>query len=240
MKWLVAVSFSLIFHPFLKLEMSTMPFKPLQFTPLQDDEMIQRSLTFREQLATRRSVRHFSTKEVPMEVISNVVMTASSAPSGANKEPWTFVIVKDSKIKRDIRIAAEKEEKAFYDHRAPDEWLADLEPLGTDWHKPFLEDAPFLIVVFKKIYGMEDDLQFKHYYVNESVGIASGFLLAAVHQAGLMALTHTPSPMGFLSKILKRPENERAFLLIPVGYPAEDAEVPVLTKKTFEEVAEVF
>jgi nitroreductase len=240
MKWLVAVSFPLIFHPFLKLEMSTMPFKPLQFTPLQDDEMIQRSLTFREQLATRRSVRHFSTKEVPMEVISNVVMTASSAPSGANKEPWTFVIVKDSKIKRDIRYAAEKEEKAFYDHRAPDEWLADLEPLGTDWNKPFLEDAPFLIVVFKKIYGMEDDLQFKHYYVNESVGIASGFLLAAVHQAGLVALTHTPSPMGFLANILKRPDNERAFLLIPVGYPAEDAEVPVLTKKTFEEVAEVF
>ena len=217
-----------------------MPFKLLQFTPLQDDEMIQRSLTFREQLATRRSVRHFSTKEVPMEVISNVVMTASSAPSGANKEPWTFVIVKDSKIKRDIRIAAEKEEKAFYDHRAPEEWLADLEPLGTDWNKPFLEDAPFLIVVFKKIYGMEDDLQFKHYYVNESVGIASGFLLAAVHQAGLVALTHTPSPMGFLANILKRPDNERAFLLIPVGYPAEDAEVPVLTKKTFEEVAEVF
>ena len=217
-----------------------MPFKPLQFTPLPDDEMIQRSLTFREQLATRRSVRHFSTKEVPMEVINNVVMTASSAPSGANKEPWTFVIVKDPIIKHDIRIAAEKEEKSFYDHRAPDEWLADLEPLGTDWNKPFLEDAPFLIVVFKKIYGMEDDLQFKHYYVNESVGIASGFLLAAVHQAGLVALTHTPSPMGFLANILKRPDNERAFLLIPVGYPAEDAEVPVLTKKTFEEVAEVF
>ena len=217
-----------------------MPFKPLQFTPLPDNEMIQRSSTFREQLSTRRSVRHFSTKEVPMEVINNLVMTASSAPSGANKEPWTFVIVKDSKIKRDIRIAAEKEEKAFYDHRAPDEWLADLEPLGTDWNKPFIEDAPFLIVVFKKIYGMEDDLQFKHYYVNESVGIASGFLLAAVHQAGLVALTHTPSPMGFLANILKRPDNERAFLLIPVGYPAEDAEVPVLTKKTFEEVAEVF
>ena len=217
-----------------------MSFKPLQFKPLPEDELITRSATFREQLATRRSIRHFSTKEVPMEVINNVVMTASSAPSGANKEPWTFVIVKDPKIKRDIRIAAEKEEKAFYDHRAPDEWLADLEPLGTDWHKPFLEDAPFLIVVFKKIYGMEDDLQFKHYYVNESVGIASGFLLAAVHQAGLVALTHTPSPMGFLSKILKRPGNERAFLLIPVGYPSEDAEVPVLTKKTFEEVAEVF
>jgi len=173
-------------------------------------------------------------------VIENVIMTASSAPSGANQQPWTFVVVKDPKIKGEIRVAAEKEEKAFYEHRATDEWLADLEPLGTGWQKPFLEDAPFLIVVFKKIYGMDGDQQFKHYYVNESVGIASGFLLTAIHQAGLVALTHTPSPMGFLGKILNRPDNEKAFLLVPVGYPAEDAEVPVLTKKTFEEVTEIF
>ncbi|MDP6578715.1 MAG: nitroreductase family protein [Candidatus Marinimicrobia bacterium] len=217
-----------------------MSFKPLKFKSLPEDELITRSATFREQLATRRSIRHFSTREVPMEVIENVIMTASSAPSGANQQPWTFVVVKDPKIKGEIRVAAEKEEKAFYDHRATDEWLADLEPLGTGWQKPFLEDAPFLIVVFKKIYGMDGDQQFKHYYVNESVGIASGFLLTAIHQTGLVALTHTPSPMGFLAKILNRPENEKAFLLVPVGYPAEDAEVPVLTKKIFEEVTEVF
>jgi nitroreductase len=217
-----------------------MSFKPLQFKPLPEDELITRSATFREQLATRRSIRHFSTREVPMKLIENVIMTASSAPSGANQQPWTFVVVKDPKIKGEIRVAAEKEEKAFYEHRATDEWLADLEPLGTGWQKPFLEDAPFLIVVFKKIYGMDGDQQFKHYYVNESVGIASGFLLTAIHQAGLVALTHTPSPMGFLGKILNRPDNEKAFLLVPVGYPAEDAEVPVLTKKTFEEVTEIF
>ncbi len=217
-----------------------MSFKPLQFKPLPEDELITRSATFREQLATRRSIRHFSTREVPMKLIENVIMTASSAPSGANQQPWTFVVVKDPKIKGEIRVAAEKEEKAFYEHRATDEWLADLEPLGTGWQKPFLEDAPFLIVVFKKIYGMDGDQQFKHYYVNESVGIASGFLLTAIHQAGLVALTHTPSPMGFLGKILNRPENEKAFLLVPVGYPAEDAEVPDLAKKTFEKVAEVF
>ncbi len=217
-----------------------MSFKPLQFKRLPEDELITRSATFREQLATRRSIRHFSTREVPMKLIENVIMTASSAPSGANQQPWTFVVVKDPKIKGEIRVAAEKEEKAFYEHRATDEWLADLEPLGTGWQKPFLEDAPFLIVVFKKIYGMDGDQQFKHYYVNESVGIASGFLLTAIHQAGLVALTHTPSPMGFLGKILNRPDNEKAFLLVPVGYPAEDAEVPVLTKKTFEEVTEIF
>ncbi|MDP6297610.1 MAG: nitroreductase family protein, partial [Candidatus Marinimicrobia bacterium] len=165
-----------------------MSFKPLQFKPLPEDELITRSATFREQLATRRSIRHFSTREVPMEVIENVIMTASSAPSGANQQPWTFVVVKDPKVKGEIRVAAEKEEKAFYEHRATDEWLADLEPLGTGWQKPFLEDAPFLIVVFKKIYGMDGDQQFKHYYVNESVGIASGFLLTAIHQAGLVAL----------------------------------------------------
>ena len=217
-----------------------MLFKSLEFEPLPGYELINRSSTFRQQLATRRSVRHFSTREVPMEVIENVIMTASSAPSGANQQPWKFVVVRDPKVKREIRAAAEKEEKSFYKHRAPDEWLAKLAPLGTDWRKPFLEDAPFLIIVFKKIYGMNKEQQIKHYYVNESVGIAVGFLLTAIHQTGLVALTHTPSPMGFLAEILNRPENEKAFLVVPVGYPVEDVEVPVLTKKTFEEVSEVF
>jgi nitroreductase len=216
-----------------------MAFEPFQQIVYSAEELVARSAQFREQLSGRRSIRHFSRRAVPKEVIENVIMTAASAPSGANKQPWTFVIVQDADVKQEIRLAAEKEEKAFYDRRAPDEWLADLEPIGTDWRKPFLEDAPFLIVVFKKVYGMEKDHRFKNYYVNESVGIASGFLLAAIHQVGLVALTHTPSPMGFLSKILKRPENERAFLLIPVGYPAEDAQVPAITRKKMEEVVEI-
>jgi nitroreductase len=216
-----------------------MSFKPLDYDSLSEDEMLARSKEYFSLMKKRRSVRYFSTREVPFDVIRNVVMTASSAPSGANKQPWTFVIVKDPQTKRKIRLAAEKEEKKFYDHRAPDEWLADLEPLGTDWRKPFLEDSPYLIVVFKKVYRVSETQHLKNYYVNESVGIASGFLLTAIHNAGLAALTHTPSPMGFLSTILSRPRNEKAFLLIPVGYPAADAEVPVLTKKSFEQVAEV-
>jgi nitroreductase len=196
-------------------------------------------------MKTRRSVREFSDRPVPFEVIKNVVMTAASAPSGANKQPWTFVIVKDPDIKRQIRLAAEKEEKEFYDHRAPEEWLEDLDSLGTDWHKPFLESAPYLIVVFKKLYDVEKTEETspehsKNYYVNESVGIASGFLLTAIHNAGLVALTHTPSPMGFLSEILSRPVNEKPFLLIPVGYPEDNTQVPVLKKKSFEEVTQVF
>lgn len=217
-----------------------MSFKSLEFKALPGSELISRSSTFRRQLATRRSVRHFSTRSVPMEVIQNVIMTASSAPSGANQQPWKFVVVRDPQVKHDIRAEAEKEEKSFYKHRAPDEWLSELVPLGTDWRKPFLEDAPFLIIVFKKIYGMQKDLQIKHYYVNESVGIAVGFLLTAIHQTGLVALTHTPSPMGFLAQILNRPENEKAFLVVPVGYPEEDVDVPCLTRKTFEEVSDVF
>ncbi len=217
-----------------------MAFEPFEHKEYSAEESVARSAQFREELSGRRSIRHFSRRAVPVEVVENVVMTASSSPSGANMQPWTFVIVKDADVKREIRLAAEEEEKAFYDHRAPEEWLADLEPLGTDWRKPFLEDAPYLIVVFKKVYRIEEGEQhLKNYYVNESVGIASGFLLAAIHRAGLVALTHTPSPMGFLAEILKRPENERAFLLIPVGYPAEGAEVPVITKKSFEEVAEL-
>lgn len=219
--------------------------KPLKFSQIEEEEMIIRSSSFLTQMKTRRSVREFSDRTIPFEVVKNVVMTASSAPSGANKQPWTFVIVNDPEIKRKIRLAAEKEEKEFYDHRAPEEWLEDLEPLGTDWHKPFLESAPYLIVVFKKIYDIDETEATrpeyrKNYYVNESAGIASGFLLTAIHNAGLAALTHTPSPMGFLSEILNRPANEKPFLLIPVGYPVDDTQVPVLEKKSFEEVATVF
>ena len=217
-----------------------MSFKSLEFKQTPADELAVRSLKYREQLSTRRSVRHFSKRSVPLKVIEDVIMTAASAPSGANQQPWTFVVVKDQNLKHQIRVAAEKEERSFYQQRAPNEWLEKVAPLGTDWHKPFLEDAPFLIIVFKQIYGIKNDLRVKHYYVDESVGIAVGFLLTAIHQTGLVALPHTPSPMGFLSQILKRPANERAFLLMPVGYPKETAQVPEITKKTFEEISDVF
>jgi len=177
---------------------------------------------------------------VTIDIINNCIKTAASAPSGANKQPWQFVIVRDSGIKTKIREAADKEEKEFYGHRATKEWLEDLNQFGTDWHKPFLEIAPYLIVIFRKIYDLEDDgTQRKNYYVNESVGIASGFLLAALHHAGLATLTHTPSPMNFLGEILNRPKNEKAFLLIPVGYPAKDAEVPDISKKPFSEISKI-
>ena len=186
-------------------------------------------------MENRRTVRDFSNEAIPLEVIENAVRIAVSAPSGANKEPWTFAIVTDKKTKKKIRIAAEKEEKEFYTHRATREWLEDLNPFATDWQKPFLETAPYIIVVFKQIYEDGVKSKRKNYYVNESVGIAAGFLLMALHQIGLVVLTHTPSPMGFLEKILHRPKNERAFLLIPVGYPHKEAEVPVLRKKPFSE-----
>ena len=201
--------------------------------------MLQRSKHFLEMIKSRRTVRDFSEKNIPAGVIENAVRAAASAPSGANKEPWHFVIVKDPALKKKIRVAAEKEEKEFYEHRAPDSWLEDLNQFKTDWHKPFLEVAPALIVVFRQSYIDLGSTRRKNYYVNESVGIASGFLLAALHNAGLVTLTHTPSPMGFLEKILKRPKNEKAFLLIPVGYPAENAKVPDLIKKPYNEIATV-
>ena len=201
--------------------------------------MIERSTIFLDLMIQRRTIRDFSNKSVPIEILENVIKTASSAPSGANKQPWHFVIVEDPDVKKEIRIDAEKEEKEFYEHRAPDYWLEDLNQFGTDWHKPFLEIAPYLIVVFKQSYDLGAEGKRKNYYVNESVGIASGFLLTALHNAGLATLTHTPSPMGFLEKILNRPKNEKAVLLIPVGYPAEDAKVPDLKKKSFEEVTTV-
>ena len=217
-----------------------MGFKKLDFEEYSESKMRSRSESFLNEIVTRRTIREFSDRIVPIDIINNCIKTAASAPSGANKQPWQFVVVKDSGIKAKIREAAEKEEKEFYGHRATKEWLEDLNQFGTDWHKPFLEIAPYLIVIFRKIYDLEDDgTQRKNYYVNESVGIASGFLLAALHHAGLATLTHTPSPMNFLGEILKRPKNEKAFLLIPVGYPAKNAEVPDISKKPFGEISKI-
>ncbi len=185
----------------------------------------------------RRTVRQFSERRVPREIIEDCLRAAGTAPSGANLQPWHFVVVGDPAIKKQIREAAEAEERAFYRERAPQEWLQALAPLGTDEHKPFLETAPYLIVVFLQNYGFTPEgHKIKHYYAMESVGIATGMLITAVHNAGLVSLTHTPSPMGFLGKILNRPPNERAFLILVVGYPAQDAEVPVITKKPLDEM----
>ena len=216
-----------------------MAFQKLDFNRLSESDMIFRSQSFYSDIVKRRTVRDFSSKEVPFEIIKNAVKSASSAPSGANKQPWHFVIVKDPKVKIKIRDAAEEEEKKFYEHRAPEEWLKDLNQFGTNWEKSFIETAPYLVVVFKINYDLDGEKRTKNYYVNESVGIASGFLLAALHQSGLATLTHTPSPMGFLEKILERPKNERAVLLIPVGYPAKDSRVPILEKKGMNSVCTI-
>ena len=216
-----------------------MAFQKLQFNLLPKTKMLNHSKSFLANISSRRSVRDFSDEAVPIELITNAVKAAASAPSGANKQPWHFVVVNDPLVKREIRMAAEKEEKAFYSYRASSEWLKDLEPFETNWSKPFLEVAPSLIVVFKKVYDVRKKQRKKNYYVNESVGIASGILLAALHHSGLATLTHTPAPMGFLEGILKRPKNEKAFLLIPVGFPSKDAEVPRLAKKSFNEVCDI-
>ena len=213
-----------------------MEFQPLVFKKNPEKKMIQRSNDFFQMMKTRRTVREFSRENIPKSVIKNALKIAASAPSGANKQPWHFVSVKDPDLKKKIRAAAEKEEKAFYEHRAPDSWLQDLNQFKTDWNKPFLEEAPVLIVVFRQSYTNLGPTRNKNYYVSESVGISCGFLLVALHNAGLVTLTHTPSPMGFLEKILNRPKNEKAFLLIPVGYPSEEAEVPELVKKPYKDI----
>ena len=214
-----------------------MPYKKINFSKISTDEMNLRSKSLLHQIQQRRSVRDFSSQNVPIEVIKNCIKTAASAPSGANKQPWHFSLVQDKQIKKEIRVAAESEEKQFYEHRASKEWLEDLNQFGTDWKKPFLETAPFLIIVFSQVFEKNADGENrKNYYVNESVGIAAGFLLAALHNAGLASLTHTPSPMNFLAKILKRPDNERAYLLIPVGYPSKNAKVPIISKKPFSKI----
>lgn len=202
-----------------------------------EDEMIRRAAEFYEEMRSRRSVRAFSAEAVPRQVIEDCLRAAGSAPSGANMQPWHFVVVGDPQVKKKIREAAEKEEEAFYTHRAPNDWLEALAPLGTDARKPFLEIAPYLIVVFSQTYGIDaKGRKVKHYYVQESVGIATGFLIAALHHAGLACLTHTPSPMGFLNEILGRPPNERPFLILVVGYPAEGVKVPDISKKALPEI----
>jgi len=216
-----------------------MSFKKYRKKKENDTARVAHSEAFKQEMIDRRSVREYSENVISESIIENIIQVAASAPSGANKEPWFFSIIKDKKVKHKIRKAAEKEEKSFYTQRAPQSWLDDLNKFGTDWNKEFLENAPYLIVVFKQIYDLNNGQKYKNYYVNESVGIACGFLLAAVHKAGLVALTHTPSPMGFLEKICNRPKNERAYLLIPVGLPATNARVPILKKKTFSQYCEI-
>ena len=213
-------------------------FTPLRFTELDAQTMHQRARQLFEELNERRTVREFSDKPVDKAVIEWIIKTASTAPSGANKQPWTFCVISNPDMKAQIREAAEKEEYTNYHGRMSEDWLDDLKKFGTNWQKPFLTTAPYLIVAFKKSYDLAaDGTKEKNYYVNESVGLACGMLIAAIHHAGLVTVTHTPSPMGFLQEILGRPENERAFLLLPVGYPAEGAAVPVISRKGLGEVA---
>src|SRR5687768_10089627 len=217
--------------------MSDFPTIPYVRERMSADAMISAARAFRDTLRLRRTVREFSSEPVPAEVIELALEAAASAPSGANLQPWKFVVVTDSAVKREIRLAAEKEEQENYGGRMPEEWLRALAPLQTDWHKEFLELAPVLIVIFKEDYGIAPDgSRVTHYYVNESVGIACGILLAALNAAGLATLTHTPSPMGFLREILGPPKNETPFLLVPVGFPADGCRVPDIAKKPLDEV----
>ncbi len=220
--------------------MTSPTFIPLSFHELPEAEMRQRAHEISEELCSRRTVREFSDRPVPREIIEDCLRAAGSAPNGANLQPWHFVVVSDAAVKRQIRTTAEEEERDFYAGRAPQEWLDALAPLGTDANKPFLEVAPYLIAIFAQSYGvLPDGRKVKNYYVTESVGIATGMLITALHHSGLATLTHTPSPMGFLNTILNRPENERPFLLLVVGYPAPDARVPAFAsvKKPLDEIA---
>jgi iodotyrosine deiodinase len=211
-------------------------FIPYSLPGQSDDEAGADLARFRALMDTRRTVRHFSGRPVPRQLLEDALKVAGTAPSGAHKQPWTYVVVEDPALRRRIRDAAEEEERRFYGELAPAEWLRDLEPLGTDWHKAHLTDAPWLVVVFAQDYArLPDGGKGKHYYVNESVGISVGFFLAALRVAGLAALTHTPSPMKFLRDLLGRPANERAYVVIPVGHPAPDAQVPDLRRKELDE-----
>ena len=214
---------------------------PFDFQEYPIEEIQSRALRYYENMSRRRTIRDFSKRLVPIDVIENCIRAADTAPSGANQHPWHFVVVTDPEKKRKIRVAAEKEEKEFYSTRAPKEWLDVLAPLGTDAHKPFLETAPYLIAIFAQNYGVDKDgKKSKHYYVNESVGIATGLLVSAIHYSGLASLTHTPSPMKFLNQILDRPDSERPFLLLIVGYPAVDARVPEIRRKSLSEITTYF
>ncbi len=215
-------------HPFVKLE----------FTRRSLDESRTQARAFYHEMNRRRTTRHFSTDAVPRDLIEWAIRTAGTAPSGAHQQPWTFVAVSDPEVKRQIRAAAEREEREFYHGRAPDEWIEALAPLGTDEHKPHLTDAPWVVVLFRKAHGLRPDGGKRtYYYTQESCGIAAGFFIAAVHQMGLVTLTHTPNPMAFLGELLGRPANEKAMLVMPVGYPAPDAEVPDLDRKPLDEIA---
>lgn len=217
--------------------MSEYPFIPYRFECHPPEEMKRRAEEFYELMDRRRSIRDFSDEPVPKELIETAIRTASTAPSGAHRQPWRFVVVGDPEIKRKIRIAAEAEEKKSYEKRMPDEWLEALAPLGTTWEKPFLETVPWIVVAFEELYGFyPDGRKKKNYYVRESVGLACGLFIASLHTMGLCTLTHTPSPMGFLRDILGRPQNERPYILFPVGYPAADVQVPDITRKSLDEV----
>ena len=212
-------------------------FIPLDFSPMEEHAMQQQAESFYLQMSKRRSVRHFSDKPIPLSVLEHAILAAGTAPSGANMQPWHFVVVQSPEIKKNIRLAAEKEERELYEHRASDEWLDALAPLGTDANKPFLETAPALIAIFLKKVTIDDDgTKHKNYYTPESVGIATGVLITALHQAGLATLTHTPSPMKFLTDILERPSHERPFLLLVVGYPEEGAVVPDIQRLPLDKI----
>lgn len=208
---------------------------------LSAEKSLEKSEQFLNEIDQRRSIRSFSDKPVSKEIIENIILSASTAPSGAHKQPWTFCAISNPELKKQIRIAAEEEEKISYESRMSERWKDDLAHLGTDMHKPFLENAPWLIIAFKKVYDLDENGE-KHnnYYVNESVGIACGFLIAAIHNAGLATLTHTPSPMNFLEKILNRPKNERAYILFPVGYAHEETFVPDINRKPLQDVSEFY
>ena len=211
----------------------------LDFKTYDLEEMRERAASFYEEMDRRRSVRHFSNRDVPKEMIEYAIRTAGTAPSGAHRQPWTFVAVRNADLKREIREAVEEEEKKNYDERMTDEWLDALSPIGTDWQKPFLDTVPWIVVCFAQSYGVDEEGEkVKHYYVQESVGIACGLFIAALHRMGLATLTHTPAPMRFLSDILDRPSNERPYILFPVGFPAEDADVPALERKDLEGISE--
>jgi iodotyrosine deiodinase len=216
-------------------------FKLYEGVQFSEEEMLDRSRSFLKWADQRRSIRHFSDKEVPIEIMENLIMTGSTAPSGAHKQPWTFCLISNKELKNKLRMLAEEEEYKSYNGRMSEEWLNDLSVLGTDWQKEFIDIAPWIVVVMKRAYETDETgKKLNNYYVSESVGLAAGFFLLAVHNVGLVALTHTPSPMNFITKALGRPENERPMLLIPVGYPAENAQVPDLLRKSKEEIIEYY
>ncbi len=213
-------------------------FVPHDSAHLPEDEMRERAASFYELMSQRRSIRTFDTTPVPRDLIETAILTAGTAPSGAHQQPWTFVVVGDPDTKRRIRLAAEEEERTNYlDGRMPEDWQEEISRLGTSWQKPYLEDAPWIVVLFEQRYGVDEDgSRRKHYYVKESAGIAAGVFIAALHNMGLATLTHTPSPMAFLTKLLDRPANERPFILFPIGYPAPGSVVPKLERKSLAEI----